>query len=69
MKDRDVRQLEIGFNALTPTMIEVPRRIVVSAVKIPESSDVVMLIAGSTYGRWKKEEKTFQGIADSFEVP
>ena len=62
------RRIDVSFLALTPAMREVPRRILVEAIQLPETSDVVCLVSGSTAARYRKAEPTFRGIAESFEA-
>ena len=71
-RDRSVdggRLLEYSFTALKGNA-EVQRRAFVKAVSPPGSRDVVILVAGTTASRWKKEngEKTSREVAESFRV-
>ena len=71
-RDRSVdggRLLEYSFTALKGNA-EVQRRAFVKAVSPPGSRDVVILVAGTTASRWKKEngEKTSRAVVDSLRV-
>ena len=71
-RDRSVdggRLLEYSFTALKGNA-EVQRRAFVKAVSPPGSKDVVILVAGTTASRWKKEngEKTSRAVVDSLRV-
>ena len=63
------RLLEYSFTALKGNA-EVQRRAFVKAVSPPGSKDVVILVAGTTVSRWKKEngEKTSRAVVDSLRV-
>ena len=58
--------MEYSFTALKGNA-EVQRRAFVKAVSPPGSKDVVILVAGTTASRWKKEngEKTSRAVVDS----
>ena len=60
------RLLEYSFTALKGNA-EVQRRAFVKAVSPPGSRDVVILVAGTTASRWRKEngEKTSRAVVDS----
>ena len=71
-RDRSVdggRLLEYSFTALKGNA-EVQRRAFVKAMTPPGSKDVVILVAGTTASRWKKEngEKTSRAVVDSLRV-
>ena len=71
-RDRSVdggRLLEYSFTALKGNA-EVQRRAFVKAVSPPGSKDVVILVAGTTASRWKKDngEKTSRAVVDSLRV-
>ena len=61
--------MEYSFTALKGNA-EVQRRAFVKAVSPPGSKDVVILVAGTTASRWKKEngEKTSRAVVDSLRV-
>lgn len=56
--------LEFTFDALTPSMREVRRRVLVRSV--PIDGDVFMLVAGSTAQRWKVAEPVARKAVLSF---
>lgn len=63
------RQVEISFTALSPSMADVPRRAIISAIQPPGTSEVVLLVAGTSASRWKKGgEQACRVTADSFAV-
>ena len=71
-RDRSVdggRLLEYSFTALKGNA-EVQRRAFVKAMTPPGSKDVVILVAGTTASRWKKEngEKISRAVVDSLRV-
>ena len=71
-RDRSVdgeRLLEYSFTALKGNA-EVQRRAFVRAMTPPGSKDVVILVAGTTASRWRKEngEKTSRAVVDSLRV-
>ena len=71
-RDRSVdggRLLEYSFTALKGNA-EVQRRAFVKAMTPPGSKDVVILVAGTTASRWRKEngEKTSRAVVDSLRV-
>lgn len=69
VKDNGFREVEFVFKALSPTYAEVPRRAVVAATIPDGSTDVVMLVGGSTAARWSKgAEPTVRDILSSFKV-
>jgi len=65
---------EYTFDALTPSLREVARRVLVRAVPCPtgasssSSSDTVMLVAGSTAQRWPKAEAAARHAVETFRV-
>ena len=63
------RLLEYSFTALKGNA-EVQRRAFVRAMTPPGSKDVVILVAGTTASRWRKEngEKTSRAVVDSLRV-
>ena len=63
------RLLEYSFTALKGNA-EVQRRAFVKAMTPPGSKDVVILVAGTTASRWKKDngEKTSRAVVDSLRV-
>uniref|UniRef100_A0A7S0L6A4 PsbP C-terminal domain-containing protein n=1 Tax=Coccolithus braarudii TaxID=221442 RepID=A0A7S0L6A4_9EUKA len=63
-----VRLLEIAFSALSPGQQEVPRRALVAAVQPEGATDVVMLVTGSTGGRWKVCEPVMRKMASTFRI-
>lgn len=63
-----MRLFDITFAALSPGGNEVPRRALVAAVQPEGSSDVVMLVGGSTVGQWKKAEPLLRSMASSFRI-
>lgn len=62
------RTLELAFSALSPSYTEVPRRLLISASQPGgQSSDVVMLVGGSSAARWKKgADQMVQDAVGSF---
>lgn len=62
------RLLDITFSALSPGQAEVPRRALIAAVQPVGSSDVVMLVSGSTLGQWKRSEPALRKMVSSFEI-
>jgi len=62
------RLLELAFSALSPGQAEVPRRALVAAVQPEGSSDMVLLVGGSTTAQWKKVEPEIRRMASSFEI-
>ena len=62
------RLLELTFSALSPGQTEVPRRALVAALQPEGSTDVVMLVGGSTSNAWKKAEPAMRSMAASFRV-
>merc|ERR1711871_905466 len=57
------RMVEITFSALSPGQTEVPRRALVAALQPEGSTDVVMLVGGSTASQWKKSEAALRKMA------
>jgi hypothetical protein len=65
---KDRRLLEVNFSALSPGQTEVPRRTLVAAVQPKDTTDVVMIVAGSTKSQWKKSEAALRSMASSFTI-
>jgi len=63
-----VRLIEFKFAALSPGQTEVPRHALVAAVQPEGSSDVVMLVSGSTAAQWKKAEPALRQMLTTFRV-
>jgi len=63
-----MRLFDITFAALSPGGNEVPRHALVAALQPEGSSDVVMLVGGSTVGQWKKAETNLRSMADTFRI-
>jgi len=49
-------------------MREVPRRILVTAIQLPDSADVLMLIAGTSQNRWKTAQDKLRNIGKTFQA-
>jgi len=49
-----VRFVDVSFNALTQSGVEVPRKGVIAALQPSGSSDVLMLVSSVAAARWKK---------------
>ena len=62
------RLLDISFSALSPGQTEVPRRAIVAAIQPEGSTDVVMLVGGSTASQWKKSEGAMRKILQSYRI-
>lgn len=63
-----MRLLDVSFSALSPGQTEVPRRTYIAAVQPEGSTDVVMLVGGSTASSWKKCEPAMKSMASSFRI-
>lgn len=64
------RVLEYSFTALSPSQAQVLRKCAVKATTGPGSSDIFLIVAGTTASRWKKEQGDIASrkVADSFRV-
>ena len=62
------RMLESTFSALSPGGTEAPRRTLVAALQPTGATDVVMLVAGSGAGTWKKSEPALRKMAQSYRI-
>ena len=62
----DGKLWEFTFDALTPSMREVQKHILVRGV--PIDGDVVVLVAGATTARWRTDEPLVRNAVDSFQV-
>jgi len=62
------RLIDVTFSALSPGQQEVPRHALVAAIQPEGADDVVMLVASSTGGTWKKCEPALRAMADSFSI-
>lgn len=63
-----MRTLDLSFSALSPGQTEVPRRAFVAALQPEGSTDVVMLVGGSTSQQWKKAEPVLKKMASSLRI-
>ena len=64
------RYIDISFSALSPGSAESLRRAVVSAVQPAGSKDIILLVAGASAVRWKKNggEEDSRAMAKSLRV-
>jgi len=63
-----MRMIDVAFSALSPGQTEVPRRTYIAALQPDGSTDVVMLVGGSTASSWKKCEPAMRSMASSFRI-
>ncbi len=63
-----VRKMELTFLTLAPGGAESPRRAQMVAIQPTGSSDVIMLVGGSSASRWASAEPAIRSAIDSFSV-